>query len=99
MANVNDRTFPKTPNGKSAPVMKGTAPTIPADAVKIEVPCSKTKMLARVELKGTPAVAKKLQEEFTLTAPDGIEIALRSLFLSSQTRSRSAARSSRMSIR
>jgi hypothetical protein len=31
-------------------------------------------MLARVELKGTPAVAKKLQEEFTLTVPDGIRI-------------------------
>jgi len=72
---VNDRTFPKTPNGKFALVMKGTAPTIPADAVKIEVPCTKTKMLARVELKGTPAVAKKLQEEFTLKAPDGIDIA------------------------
>jgi hypothetical protein len=55
--------------------MKGTAPTTPADAVKIEVPCTKTKMLARVELKGTPAVAKKLQEEFTLTVPDGISIA------------------------
>jgi len=52
--------------------MKGTAPTIPSDAVKIEVPCAKTKMLARVELKGTPAVAKRLQEEFTLTVPDGI---------------------------
>jgi hypothetical protein len=38
--------------------MKGTAPTIPADAVKIEVLCTKTKMLARVELKGTPSVAK-----------------------------------------
>ena len=75
VANLNDRTFPKTPNGKFALVMKGTAPTVPADAVKIEVPCTKTKMLARVELKGTPAVAKKLQKEFTLTAPDGIDIA------------------------
>lgn len=75
VANVNERTFPKTPNGKFALVMKGTAPTIPSDAVKIEVPCAKTKMLARVELKGTPAVAKRLQEEFTLTVPDGINIA------------------------
>jgi hypothetical protein len=75
IANVNERTFPKTPNGKFALVMKGTAPTIPANAVKIEVPCAKTKMLARVELKGSPDVAKKLQEEFTLTVPDGINIA------------------------
>src|SRR5271170_5721805 len=75
IANVNERTFPKTPNGKFALVMKGTSPSIPADAVKIEVPCTKIKMLARVELKGTPDVAKKLQEEFTLTVPEGISIA------------------------
>src|SRR5277367_2262091 len=75
IANVNERTFPKTQYGKFALVMKGTDPTVPADAVKIEVPCAKTKLLARVELKGTPAVAKKLQEGFTLTVPDEINIA------------------------
>ena len=75
VANVNERTYPKTPYGEFALVMKGTSPTVPADAVKIEVPCAKTKMLARVELKGTPAVAKKLQEEFTLTVPEKINIA------------------------
>src|SRR5271170_6760604 len=48
VANVNQRTFPKTPNGKFALVMKGTSPSIPADAVKIEVPCTKTKMLAQI---------------------------------------------------
>jgi hypothetical protein len=75
IANVNERCFPKAPHGKFALVMKGTSPAIPADAVKIEVPCAKIKMLARVELKGTPAVAQKLQEEFTLTVSDGISIA------------------------
>jgi hypothetical protein len=33
IANVNERAFPKTPNGKFALVMKGTTPSIPADAV------------------------------------------------------------------
>ena len=75
IANVNERTFPKTPYGKFALVMKGTAPAIPADAVKIEVPCAKTKMLARVELKGTPSIAEKLQHEFTLMVPEEINIA------------------------
>jgi hypothetical protein len=75
ITNVNERTYPKTPYGKFALVLKGSDPAVPADAVKIEVPCTKTKMLARVELKGTPVVAEKLQKEFTLTVPDGINIA------------------------
>jgi hypothetical protein len=74
IVNINERNFPKTPYGKFALVLKGSNPTIPADAVKIELPSEKTKMLARVELKGTPAVAKKLQEQFTFNVPDGIKI-------------------------
>ncbi len=74
VGNINDRTYPKTPYGKFALVLRGTNPDIPSGAVKVEVPCTKTKMLARVELKGTPAVAKKLQEQFTLTVPDGIKV-------------------------
>lgn len=75
ITNINERNYPKTPYGKFALVLKGTNPTIPADAVKIELPSEKVKMLARVELKGTPAVAKKLQEQFTFNVPDGIKIA------------------------
>ncbi|MCV9927950.1 DUF1214 domain-containing protein [Flavobacterium sp. LS1R49] len=75
IVNINERNFPKTPYGKFALVLKGTNPTIPADAVKIELPAEKAKILARVELKGTPAVAKKLQEQFTLNVPEGIKIA------------------------
>lgn len=74
ISNVNERNYPKTPYGKFALVLKGTNPDIPKDAVKIEIPSAKVKMLARVELKGTPVVAKKLQEEFTLTVPPGIKI-------------------------
>ena len=75
ITNVNERTYPKTPYGKFALALKGSDPTVPGDAVKIEMPCAKTKMLARVELKGTPQVAEKLQKQFTLTVPDGINIA------------------------
>lgn len=74
IVNINERNFPKTPYGKFALYIKGTHPPIPSDAVKIELPAAKVKMLARVELKGTPAIAKKLQEEFTLTVPAGIKI-------------------------
>jgi hypothetical protein len=75
IANINERNFPKTPSGKFALVLKGSNPEIPSDAVKVELPSEKAKMLARVELKGTSATAKKLQEQFTFTVPDGIKIA------------------------
>lgn len=75
IVNINERNFPKTPYGKFALVLKGTNPAISSDAVKIELPSNKAKMLARVELKGTPDVAQKLQKQFTLTVPDGIKIA------------------------
>jgi len=74
IVNINERNFPKTPYGKFALVLKGTNPAIPSDAVKIELPSNKAKMLARVELKGTPDVAQKLQKQFTFTVPDGIKI-------------------------
>ena len=74
IVNINERNFPKTPYGKFALYIKGTHPPIPSDAVKIELPSAKIKMLARVELKGTPDIAKKLQKQFTLTVPDSIRI-------------------------
>lgn len=74
ITNINERNYPKTPYGKFALVLKGTNPTIPADAVKIELPAAKIKILARVELKGTPLVAQKLQKQFTITVPQGIQI-------------------------
>jgi hypothetical protein len=74
ITNINERNYPKTPYGKFALILKGTNPVVPADAVKIELPSEKVKMLARVELKGTPTVAKKLQEQFTFDVPDGIKI-------------------------
>jgi hypothetical protein len=74
VTNINERNYPESPFGKFALVMAGTTSEIPDGAVRVEVPCAKTKMLARVELKGTPAIAQQLQERFTLTVPDGIKI-------------------------
>lgn len=74
ITNINERTFPNHPSGKFALVIKGTNPPIPAGAQKIELPSAKTKMLARVELQRSPAIAQKLQRQFTLDAPAGIQI-------------------------
>ena len=74
IVNINERTYPKSPNGKFALVLKGSNPPIPADAVKVELPAAKAKMLARVELKDTPEQALALQRQFTLDVPPGIQI-------------------------
>lgn len=74
IANINERTYPNHPYGKFALVIKGTNPPVPAGAVRIELPSAKAKMLARVELKGTPATARRLQNQFTLDVPAGISI-------------------------
>jgi len=74
ITNINERNFPKTPYGQFAFVLAGTNPKIPANAVRIELPSGKAKMLARVELKGTPAIAQELQKKFTLIVPNGIKI-------------------------
>jgi hypothetical protein len=64
--NINERNFPKTPYGKFALVLKGTHPKIPRDAVRIEIPSKKAKMLARVERKGDDKGALKLQRSFKI---------------------------------
>ncbi len=74
IANINERTFPDHPFGKFALVLKGSNPPIPEGAVKVELPAAKAKILARVELKGTPDEAVALQKNFTLDVPDGIRI-------------------------
>ncbi|UKJ08514.1 DUF1214 domain-containing protein [Solitalea lacus] len=74
ITNINEHNYPKHPYGKFALVIKGTNPSIPSDAACINLPAGKIKMLARVELKDSPAKAVKLQKQFTLTVPEGIRI-------------------------
>ena len=72
--NINERTFPNHPHGKFAFVLKGTKPTIPGDALKVELPNKKSRVLARVELGSNPAEAERLQHQFKLTVPETVKI-------------------------
>lgn len=64
IANVNERKFPSKPFGKFALVKPGSTVKIPPDAGRIELHSGKAKMLGRVELKGDPDGAVKLQRAF-----------------------------------
>ena len=55
--NVNERTFPDHPFGKYALVLKGSNPPIPEDALRVELPSRKSRVLARVELGSDPEEA------------------------------------------
>jgi hypothetical protein len=68
IVNINERTFPSKPFGKFAFVTPNSTAEIPSDAGRIELHSRKAKMLARVELKGDPESAVKLQRQFKLTA-------------------------------
>jgi hypothetical protein len=68
IANINERTMPSRPWGKFALVKPGSTATIPPDAARLELHSSKAKMLGRVELKGDPGGAVRLQRAFKATA-------------------------------
>lgn len=74
ITNINERTYPAHPSGAFALVLKGSSAAIPKGAEKVELPAGKIKILARVELKGTPKIAEDLQHQFTLDVPSGIKI-------------------------
>ena len=72
--NINERSFKDHPFGKFAFVLQGSSPEIPAGAVKVEVPNKKSRVLSRVELGSDLEEAKRLQKQFTLTAPGSVTI-------------------------
>jgi hypothetical protein len=67
IANINERVFPTKPFGKFYLVNPGSRVATPADAGRIELHSSKAKMLARVELKGDPDGAVRLQLGFKVS--------------------------------
>jgi hypothetical protein len=67
IANINERTFPSKPFGKFLLVTPGSTVPTPAGAGRIELHSKKAKMLARVELKGDPETAVRLQKAFTVS--------------------------------
>jgi hypothetical protein len=67
--NINERNFPDHPSGKFALCLKGSnSPGLPADALRIDLPGSKSRLLMRVELGADPDEAIRLQKATTLTA-------------------------------
>jgi hypothetical protein len=68
IVNINERTFPSKPYGKFALVKPDFRGTIPIDAARIELHSDKAKMLGRVEIKGDPEGAVRLQHQFKATA-------------------------------
>lgn len=68
IANINERTFPTKPFGKFVLVKPGANIAIPSGASRVELHSSKAKMLGRVEIKGDPEGAVKLQRAFKATA-------------------------------
>lgn len=65
IANINERTFASKPYGKFALVKPGSKPALPAGVTPIALHSSKAKMLGRVEIKGDPDGALRLQKQFT----------------------------------
>ncbi|MCZ8392595.1 DUF1214 domain-containing protein [Achromobacter xylosoxidans] len=68
IVNINERTFPSRPSGRFGLVAPGWEGSLPADVARIELHSRKAKMLGRVELKGDPDGAVKLQRQFQATA-------------------------------
>ncbi len=66
VANINERNYPDHSYGKFALVLKGSNPEIPEDAMRIELPSKKAKMLGRVERKGDDKGALELQQSFRI---------------------------------
>src|SRR2546425_9103362 len=65
--NINDRTFPQHPSGLFALCLQGSQPVIPHDALRIDLPGRKSRVLARVELGANQAEAIRLQQAFKLS--------------------------------
>lgn len=68
IANINERTFPSKPFGRFALIAPGWQGSLPADTARIELHARKAKLLGRVELKGDPEGALRLQKAFKMTA-------------------------------
>ncbi len=68
IANLNERTFPQQPSGPFALCLKGAQLVLPPDTVRIDLPCRKARLLARIEIGADPGQASALQRQITLHA-------------------------------
>lgn len=67
IVNINERTMPSKPFGRFALVSPGSKAKLPKDVQPIILHSDKAKMLGRVELKGDPEGATKLQRAFKVS--------------------------------
>lgn len=67
ICNLNERTMRNHPNGKYAICLKKFTGNLAEGIKKVEVPNTKVKMLARVELQNTIDEAVRIQHKFKLT--------------------------------
>jgi hypothetical protein len=66
IANINERSFPSRPYGKFALLKPGSDPPLPPEVTPILLHSSKAKLLGRVEIRGDPEGAVRLQKQFLL---------------------------------
>jgi hypothetical protein len=66
--NINERTFPRRPFGKYAICLKGSNPEIPADALRVEIPCRTSRVLTRIEIGRDSKETERLQHQLRLTS-------------------------------
>ena len=71
VANINERVFPKHPDGEFAVCLKGSQVEVPATAQRVDVPVKYLRVLSRVALGATTdqAVALQRQVEFRAGQP------------------------------
>ncbi|MBC1578014.1 DUF1254 domain-containing protein [Listeria seeligeri] len=68
VTNINERNYPEKPFGKYAICLAGSTPDIPEDALRIDIPSSKAKILTRIEIGDVLELAVKLQHQFKVTS-------------------------------
>ena len=66
VANINERTHPRHPNGEFWACQKGAAVQVPADARRVDLPSRTSRVLARIELGADPKEATALQHQLTV---------------------------------
>jgi hypothetical protein len=68
LANINERLFPKNPDGDFAICLRGANVTLPVDVRRIDFPVRYSRILLRVELGDNSDDAVRLQRQFSLRA-------------------------------
>ena len=68
LANINERVYPKHPDGDFAVCLKGAVIQLPATTQRVDVSAKVLRVLSRVELGATPDEAVALQKKFNIRA-------------------------------